>query len=333
MTKFFNLLIGLVVLGSLFLLSSCNEEIIEPLPPNTISDPAFLTLTPNQTYISNNFERGETVSLSIEITANNGVEIFEVTQTVDDGSPTPINVDPRPTPGVTSFTTTYNFEVIEDTGSVVTLNFRLIDQQTGTVQDSASYTYDVVSQGNGGGGGVFPLLRAQATVSLGSQINPLGSYLATSLITSTINVNGNDLFGGVFTNDQAGMLMPAEQQEIDITMGVLDATGTTAGSERPALIAPDLRSPLNFNNPLGDNARTTLFVADSTLTSLDAITSSDVENNIDVSNGTGAIVIVEGQVYGFRNADGEKGYILVTAINGTGDDRSADLDILVQVAQ
>ncbi|NJO03604.1 MAG: hypothetical protein HC880_19690, partial [Bacteroidia bacterium] len=310
---FFNLL-GLASLLVFF--TSCEED--EPL--FDIGD-TNIQVTEDDTYENNFFEQGEVVTLTVDVDAPDGIQIFQIMK-VADGDSTQIDTSdptfPRPAPNAVSFTETYNIPVTEDVGTLVTVVFRVKDQENpGFATDS--YTYEVVEQGQGGGGGVFPLLREQVEVSLGSQANQtVGSYLATSLISDS-----ND---GVYLSDEVDGLSAAQQSEIDITFGVLASGGNTAGSNDPALISPDARSGAGFNNPLGTNASATIFRAEPGVVDLDNVTASDVANNIDDANTASVVRISEGNTYSFINADGEKGYIYVEDITGSGANRTAVLD-------
>ncbi len=306
--------------------SSCSSE-DDPAPVTTpdVDDPVTVSITPDASYTTNRFEVGDTISISVEVTAPDTIQIYGVQRVINGGAATDVVVTPNPATNATTFSATYSFPVTEAVDDSVTLIFRAKDDDTNTFT-TANYVYRVAAQGQGGGGGAFPLLRSKVTVSLGAQASSTGSYLNTALGAT-----------GVFTNTEAGALTANEQQAIDITFGVTDANNmaaTGANATKPVLISPGARDGANFNNPLGANATNTSFLAE-TLTSLDNVTSAAVENNIDGSDGSRTAIqeIAQGSVYSFVNAAGAKGYVLVSSITGIQDNRVAQMEVLVQIIQ
>ena len=144
-------------------------------------------------------------------------------------------------------------------------------------------------------------------MSLGSEGNTtLGSYLASST-------------GTVYKSEDA----EANQATIDITFGV----GNTGG---PSLISPDARQAAGLNQTAAP--RTTFFKAeDSGPTDLGTVKAIDVENNISAST-TKNVQITQGSVYSFvqSGSTGKKGYILIKTLSGTGTNRTAEIEFVVQ---
>ncbi len=306
--SFFKLLL-LSLVGFIFF--SCTEDgVLEPSSTFTVN------VDESAIYSTNDFEVGEMVSISVNITAEDGITIFGIDKVVNGGAAQSITTDFQnlPSPGATSFEATYAIPVNEAVGDRVQVIVKATAGSSSTFT-SSSYTYDVVAQGLGGGGGVFPLLRSQVTVALGSQGNATtGSYLNTS--------NGT-----VYLNTEVENLNDAQKAAIDITFGVLNST-------TPTIISPDARQGLTFNNPMGASASTTTFRTQSTVTNLDNVTSSGVENDIDHSTGAVSNTSISNNgVYSFVNEAGAKGYFKVTSITGSGNSQVATLDVLVQTIQ
>lgn len=310
LNQFFKfILLGLVVLA----FTSCEEttDILAPSSSFTVS------VDEDATYTTNNFEVGEVVKVSVDITADDGITIFGIDKVVNGGAAQALTLNTTPAPGATNFSADYDITVTEAVGSSVQIIVKAT-AGNGNTFTTDTYTYNVVAQGQGGGGGVFPLLRSQITVGLGAQGSTLGSYLNTST-------------GTVYLSSEVNSLSNAEKAAIDITFGVLAA----ADGGGPTIISPDARTSFTvpFNNPMGDQASTTTFKTDA-LTDIDAVTSSDVENDVDHTSGSAAFIgISSGSVYSFINEAGAKGYFKVTSITGSGDARVANLDVLVQTIQ
>ncbi len=320
------LLLGLLglVLG---FFSSCSEDDDDVFAPGPTDELLTVNLSPDPNYTTNSFEKGESVSLSIDVDAPDGIAIYQIQKSIDGGAPINLAIDSvafpnPPSPGENNFTANYTIEVTEDVGSTVEVIFNA--KHTDDPFVSASYTYQVVPQGQGGGGGVAPLLRERVTVDLGSQGSNLGSYFASSVGAA-----------GVYTTDQASNLSATDQAEIDITFGVTDGTNAATGgaATTPALISPDERANRNFNNALDSNATATTFRQESGISTLDEITSTDVENNISSDGSSKFAPITTGTTYSFINSDEEKGYLRVISITGQGADREAEIEVLVQILQ
>ncbi len=309
LNSFFKLLfLGLL---SVVLFSCGEEDILTP------TDNLTITVDESSTYTTNDFEIGEKVRITVNITAPEGITIFGIDKIVNGGAAQSITSDFSnvPNPGATTFTSTYDIPVSEAVGAQVQIVVKAISG-TGSTFRSDSYTYEVVAQGQGGGGGVFPLLRAQVTVALGSQDNTnTGSYFNSALGTS-----------GVYLSAAVEALSNAQKAAIDITFGVIGTTST--------LISPSARAGAGFNNPMGAQASITSFKTEAALTGINAVTSSDVENDINHSSGSVFTQnIAAGSVYSFINAAGAKGYIKVTSITGSGTNTTANLDVIVQTIQ
>jgi hypothetical protein len=298
----------LILLSTIvFVLASCENTDI--LAPNALT----VNVDESATYITNDFEKGEMVSITVNVNAPDGITIFGIDKKVNGGAAQALTLANSPAPNATSFTATYEIPVTENVGESVEIIIKAT-QGGGNTFTSSSYIYDVVAQGQGGGGGVFPLLRSQVTVALGSQGNTTtGSYLNTAT-------------GTVYLSEGVTALTDAQKAAIDITFGV-----TTGGS--PTIISPDAREGLTFNNPMGIQASTTTFKT-SALTSIDGVTSSGVENNVNHTSGaTATQAITANSVYSYINEAGAKGYFEVVSITGVGDARVATLDVLVQNVQ
>lgn len=295
-------LLGLFSLVVLTFFSSCSKEEDDVIPEDVIPT---ITATQDASYTTSDFEVGEQIVVTANITASEGIQIFQVLQDGVDIT-TDFDTSILPASADTTYEQAFTFTVAGAAGDTGSIEFRVKDADD-TDFTSASYPYTVVAQGLGGGGGVFPLLRTKATVSLGAENASEGSYFASST-------------GTVFLSGQS----EANQSTIDITFGV----GASGGA---SLISPDHRSEVSLNET---TAATTTTFSTSTLTSIDAVTSSDIENNISSSDVTSKFVNVSsGSVYTFVNAAGAKGYVKVNSITGSGMARVAEIDVLVQIVQ
>lgn len=322
----------LAIVGVASLTSCGGSDTITPVGTPTIK-------TENgATYTTKKFEKGEVVKVKVTAEIPGGAQIFQVWRKVGTGAATDVSSTYSaqfPASGATTYTKTFDITVAEtfntttpaENNVVFTFKVRNSSMTAGTFIE-ATYSYEVAAQGQGGGGGVAPLLRTMVTVGLGSQTATAGSYFASSLGAN-----------GVYLSAAAGALSAADRQKIDITFGVGDATGIAKlGTEAThnLIMSPSYRNLTNngFNNPLETNASVTSFKTTTGITSLSGITATAV-NNIDHATGTTAFVAFNtgNPVYSFRNAQGAKGYIRVASVTGTGDARTANLEVLVQVIQ
>lgn len=308
MKKFSLQLMSLLLLASTFIFTSCGSE-DDPL---TGGNTASVSIEPDATYTTNDFEVGEVVSIKLTGNVPAGLSILELQIRIDGGNFQNLANPGNLTVGATAFEVPFTYTVDSPltAGSTVTLRLRVVDAD-GT-QYTDDYTVDVVAQGQGGGGGVAPLLRAEFTVNMGDEENTTDpSYLATAT-------------GTAYSATEAENASATVQQAIDITFG------SPSGTNR--LVSPDERENQGLNNRLGTNATATTFKS-TTLGSagFDAATSTDVNNDIDHSSGTTkAQNITAGEVYSFVNADGAKGYILVNSITASSGGQRANITVLVQ---
>ncbi|HAS40967.1 MAG TPA: hypothetical protein DCS93_10825 [Microscillaceae bacterium] len=296
LTKFFSL----IALAGVVFFSSCGSS-------DDATTPNAPTISVSETG-NGSYENGDQIAYTITATVPGGVKIVNFTKTVD-GTESAATGITGVNPGDTTIAGTVNIPVAEDAGKTVTITVNVTDNSDQTA--SATATYTVVAAGQGGGGSA-PLLRGTATVSLGSEGATAGSYLASSKGTA-----------GVFLSSQA----QANQADIDITFGV----GNTGG---PSLISPDQRTSvgLNAGSPAMTAARTTYFKAEANgPTTLSTVKAIDVENNITATT-TKNLMISAGSVYSFVQAGdtGKKGYILVKSISGSGTNRTAEIEFVVQ---
>ncbi|MEO1652307.1 MAG: hypothetical protein AAFU64_02075, partial [Bacteroidota bacterium] len=336
----------------LFLLfvSSCQETEVTPTPVFTQS------LVTAVTYPDNDFEIGDTISLMAEGQVSEGVQAFSIEKSVNGGVFTQISVNitsgAQPALNDNSFSLTFEYIVSDTIGDNVSIRVVTINQ----ANENRSSTYDFsVIESAPGTGGTPPLLRAVFTVDLGSQGSSLGSYLATRLSDSTVQVPAGTfesisypaetVSDGVFLSNQAGRADTSVQRMIDITFGIAGNDGQAAtgvNATVPALISPDERASRNFNNPMGSQASRTLFKLESSLSALDTVTAEQVAA-IDPSD-AGAAVFTSisdaagSNVFSFVNqisgsSFGQKGYIRIISIIGSGADRTAQVEVLVQEVQ
>ncbi|TAE04721.1 MAG: hypothetical protein EAZ95_20450, partial [Bacteroidetes bacterium] len=296
----------LAIVGVASLTSCGGSDTVTPVGTPTIK-------TENgATYTTKKFEKGEVVKVKVTAEIPGGVEIFQVWRKNGAGQNTQVNTFNAlfPAVGATTYTKTFDITVAADevVGTTIVYTFRVRNSSmTAGTFIEATYSYEVAAQGQGGGGGVAPLLRAIISVGLGAQTATEGSYLATALSGTNVSVNGATVTNGVFTTTQAGALTAGQKQAIDITFGAGNATGiakTGADATHGLIMSPAYRDQTanQFNNPMGTDARATTFKT-STLTSLSAVTATEV-NNLDHSTGTAAYVAFASgnPVYSFRNA-------------------------------
>jgi len=321
----------LLAIISVVSLASCgSSDPVIPAAPSTITVQA----DPTATYATNpKFEKGEKVKIKVKASVPGGVQIFQIKRKVGSGAETDVTTaytsQGLPAAGATSYEKVFEVTVAETFNATtpaenkVVFTFNVKNSQA-TTFTTGSFSYDVAAQGQGGGGGIAPLLRAIVQVGLGAQLATAGSYLASSAGAN-----------GLYTSAEAAALSSAAKQLIDITFGVVGTDGNSAAgaaATTPQIISPDTRASKMFNNPLGTDAKATTFKS-STLTALTAVTSTDV-NNLDHSTASVKFTtIAAGNVISFVNAQGAKGYVRVVSITGTGDSRTATLDVLVQQIQ
>lgn len=322
----------LAIVGVASLTSCGGSDTVTPVGTPTIK-------TENgATYTTKKFEKGEVVKVKVTAEIPGGAQIFQVWRKVGTGAATDVSSTYSaqfPASGATTYTKTFDITVAEtfntttpaENNVVFTFRVRNSSMTAGTFIE-ATYSYEVVAQGQGGGGGVAPLLRASATVTLGAQGSSTPSYaISVALTTGTSN--------GLYSTSQVQTLSASAKKSIDLTFGVLNASGnaaTGADATAPSLISPSVRKTKGFTDVFDNdvNASVTTFKATS-LTSLSAVTATNVNNNIDHSSGTSSAVTIEqNKVYSFVNAQGKKGYILIKTLTGTQDTRDAQIDVLVQ---
>lgn len=317
----------LAIVGVASLTSCGGSDTVTPVGTPTIK-------TENgATYTTKKFEKGEVVKVKVTAEIPGGVEIFQVWRKNGAGQNTQVNTFNAlfPAVGATTYTKTFDITVAADevVGTTIVYTFRVRNSSmTAGTFIEATYSYEVAAQGQGGGGGVAPLLRASATVTLGAQGSSTPSYaISVALTTGTSN--------GLYSTSQVQTLSASAKKSIDLTFGVLNASGnaaTGADATAPSLISPSVRKTKGFTDVFDNdvNASVTTFKATS-LTSLSAVTATNVNNNIDHSSGTSSAVTIEqNKVYSFVNAQGKKGYILIKTLTGTQDTRDAQIDVLVQ---
>ncbi len=320
-------------------LTSCGTS--DPVTPQgtptitAVIDPTAGYSKPStQTYFK--FEKGDRIKVRVNATVPGGVQIFNITK---GSSSTQLTYSPLVAAGAASINQVIEIPVTEDfnattpANNVITVNFNVKNSQA-TALTVAKFQYEVTAQGQGGGGGAALLLRASANVNMGSQLSTLPSYAASQALST-----GSTL--GLYSTTQAGAATMAQKQSIDLTFGVANANDDNAGlgaaATRPRLISPTARTGAAgnlFNNPMGADARNTTFKT-TTLTeaNLTAMTASGV-NNIDHSTGATQFVnIAAGSVYSFVNQQGAKGYVLIKTLTGAGDNRDANITVVVQQLQ
>lgn len=296
LTKFFSL----IALAGVVFLSSCgsSEDAVTPNAPTVT-----VALQGN-----GSLEVGDVATYAVTAAIPGGFKAGSTSITVGSGTATPGQL---PTGAINAGDTTASFNLtftVPSTaavGDMIKFSVTVIDNSDQSTTSSEA-TFTVVAAGQGGGGTV-PLLRGTATVSLGSEGNTtLGSYLASSTAT-------------VYKSADA----TANQATIDITFGV----GTTGG---PSLISPDARQAAGLNQT--NAPRTTFFKAEASgPTDLGTVKAIDVENNISAST-TKNVQITQGSVYSFvqSGSTGKKGYILIKTLSGTGTNRTAEIEFVVQ---
>jgi hypothetical protein len=228
--------------------------------------------------------------------------------------------------GRVSATSTIN----EPTGSVTTLSFETRNAQ-GTRLTVSQFKYEVVAQGQGGGGIVRNLQPLATSLNLATQAVPAGKSFYASIVAGQ---------NGLYTTDDINFPTFSAKKYIDITVGTSDVDGvaqTGTAATRNVLISPKERAGKGFDNPLGADATETTFKA-TTLTSLTSLTSTDV-HNIDHSTGAtkfvafGNSVTANTSIYSFVNGNGLKGFVRIVSITPdatNADRRTIRLDVLVQ---
>ncbi len=335
----------LTMVGITSLTNCGTSDTVTPAAPSTITvqaDPtANYVLGAGATNLK--FEKGEKIKIKVKASVPGGIQIFTIRRKVGTTpipAPNELGLDVTtaytsqglPGAGATSYEKTFEITVAETFNATaaenkVVFTFEIKNSQA-TTFTRGTFTYEVVAQGQGGGGGLAPLLRTSVTVGLGSQSATQGSYYASSV--ASIN--------GVYTSMQATALPAAAKQLVDITFGVGDATGTAqllAAATHNILLSPDERANQGFNGvPLGTDARATTFKT-SALTTLSAVTSTTV-NDLDHSTGTTkfvAFINTGTPVFSFKNFQGAKGFIRIASVTGTGDMRVANIEVLVQQLQ
>jgi len=323
----------LAIVGATALASCKKDDTVNPVnSPTTLTakaDPTAGYIMPTGA-TTLRFEKGEKVKIKVNASVPSGVQIFNIKKKVGSAAETDVTASftGLPAPGATSYEKVFEVTVAETHNATtaaenkVTYTFNVKSPQA-TVFTTSTFSYDVATQGQGGGGGIAPLLRALVSVALGSQTATEGSYLTSAT--------------GVVTNVAATTaLTAAQKQAVDITFGVGDATGAAqlgASATHNILISPDERSTKGFNGvPLGTDARPTSFKIATTITSLTNLTSTDV-NSIDHSAATTKFVTFDNAstpVFSFKNNRGAKGYVRIVSVTGTGDQRVANIEVLVQ---
>ena len=275
----------------------------------TVYGPASMTMTPDAAYDENPaFEIGEEISLFVDADVPSGISEFLGYKAGNGDEPVLIGE-------MTIFNGYEGFvneqlipEVTEAIGDEVELIFK-IKGEADIDYAIVSFSYTVAAQGQGGGG-KYPTFSIYNNVKLGSQGNvEFGSYYSSSA-------------NAVYSNP--GALTDIEQQQVDITFGVL--------LNLPNLISPDERAIKGLNNPLGDNATGTTFINKGNSLVFSEITATDVGKiNHTVGTVVPNLLIAENVFYSFVNASGKKGYILVNTITDNGgDNKVVDFDIIVQ---
>lgn len=314
-----------------------------------VSDPIEPLATPELTIASNyirldgaqhpRFENRERVKLRILGKVPGGVSIFQITKTV--GSNAPVIVSPTSNVQAGTVDIDYTTEVEvgrvsatstinEPVGSITTLSFETRNAQ-GTRLTIAQFKYEVVAQGQGGGGIVRNLQPLTTNLNLATQTVTAGKAYYASMAAGQ---------NGLFTTDDINYPTFSAKKYIDITVGTSDVDGvaqTGTAATRNVLISPKERATKGFDNPLGADATETTFKA-TTFTALTSLTSTDV-HNIDHSTGAtkfvafGNSVTANTSIYSFVNGNGLKGFVRIVSITpeATGSDkRTIRLDVLVQ---
>ena len=329
---------------AIFFQSCGSSEPVVPQGTPTIT----AELDPASVYKNNNFEVGESINVRVTMNVPGGVQIFQITKkvgTAAEGSDISQSFSTQglPAAGATTFTKVFTIPVTEAVGSNVIYYFKVKSSQSNLVTVAATYllagapasqrttfTYATVASGLGGGGGTAPLLRANLAVALGSQTVALGSFF------STLAATAGSTTAGVYTSTDVAGLSAGSQQAIDITFGVGNAMGvaqTGVAATHNILISPDERVNKNFANPILDANRKTTTFKTTTITTLTGITSTGLNNAIDHSTGSAKFVASNTgtPIYSFVNSRGAKGYIRIASVTGTGDARTANIEVLVQV--
>jgi hypothetical protein len=317
-------------------LTSCGTS--DPLPTPAGNPTMTSALDAGANYTNNKFERLDTVRIKVSANIPGGVQIFQIwkkdgTVTTGDGTAVTTFNAQFPAAGITKYENVFRvpvtetFDAVNAAKNTITFTFKIKNSQM-TNFVTSTCTYEIVRQGQGGGGGAILVLRANATVSLGAQGSTLPSYAdSQALVTGATS--------GLYSSTQAAGLSATLQQAIDLTFGVVGADGNAAlgaAATTPQLISPTAREAKGFTNPMGTNARATTFKA-TTLTALTNLTATTV-NNLDHSTGTVNFLLIEkNKIYSFRNARGAKGYILIKDITNTNENREAQIEVMVQQLQ
>ncbi|MCL6273477.1 IPT/TIG domain-containing protein [Muricauda sp. 2012CJ35-5] len=165
-----------------------------------------------------------------------------------------------------------------------------------------------------------------------SQLNEIQTVYLYNLADNESSSFYNSTLQTTYVNNLFEGPSAEEQQQVDISFGVLDNDNAQAGNVYPNFISPKLRVALGFDNDLGINATETTFKEEDPDLDLELVTPDDLEFNVDHSGGTGLtkISIAGDKVYSFINAAGVKGYIEVVEVNGADDYKYVELKILVQ---
>ncbi len=313
----------------LFLLNACADQDIDP------SDSFVVVLSQDNSfgYTSQNFEKGESIRINAIGSIPEGLTGFSFEKNIGNTGFSPIPTEeitlisgslPIPNGNTSLFSFTADIKINENAGQIVTL--RITANSLGQNQ-RAIYSYQVVAQGQGGSGGVYPLLYPVFEVILGGQGTDIGSYLASSVGSSQ----------GIYTDAQISMLSTSQQRNINISAGITDAEGNaTTGTEATiaALISPNDRANRGFEDAgLGTNASMTSFKYEpniSTQASFDAITATSLSLNIVHNTEMRFQSLSVGATYSFVSQNGKKGYLRILSITGAEESQNITFKVLTQ---
>ncbi|KAB7530639.1 hypothetical protein F8C76_03835 [Flagellimonas olearia] len=274
----------------------------------TVYVPSSMTMTPDAGYVEEPaFEIGEEISLFFNADVPSGISEFLVHKIINGGEPALLG-------DITfyhGYVTLNNIQLLPEVEEAIGNEVEIIFSLKGEADidyATASFSYTVAEQGQGGYGGKYPTFSIIANVKLGSQGNmEYGSYYNSSA-------------NAVYSNP--GGLTDSEQQLVDITFGTSETY--------PNLISPDERANYGLNNPLGDNAAKTWLIFNGPASNFNEITSYDVGAAYVTEYWHQGVSIEENMLYKFQNASGEKGVIKVNSITGDGDNKVVHFDIIVQ---
>lgn len=319
----------LLLFSCLLLFNACLDQGIDP------SDTFVVTLEQDNSvgYTSRDFEKGEKIRLVGIGNVPEGLLNFSFEKSILGGNFTAVSLGdltlisgniPTLNSGITSFSFIVDLLIRETSGQSVRVRI-VVGSQSST--QIASQSYQVVAQGQGASGGIFPYLRPSFDITLGGQGTNTAHYLATTI--------GN--ISGAYNPSEVSSLSTDQKRLINVTTGVTNTEGNAAsGAEATisALISPSIRVARGFDDAgLGSNATTSTFKLEpniSTQADFDAITSTDVANLSHAINASNFQALITGNIYSFISQNGKKGYLRVLFITGTEENQLITFKVLSQ---